>query len=142
MQKDFNRLCTHPVHNHNLLGYLRDWSKRVSPSIYALLYMLVTQSSFYTRNLALAFHSSTLKLVMRTPKNRIFPFISSTRIRFIRSHRPHAAASKYRGFREVVLVCVHYLANIGLTINRPYHTNFDTCGKSRAHYRRQFHRQQ
>ena len=36
----------------------------------------------------------------------VFSLSSSIRIRFIRSHRPHAAPNKYRGFREVVLVCV------------------------------------
>ena len=45
-------------------------------------------------------------VLIRTPQIRVFPFSSSIRIRFIRSHRPHAAPSKHRGFREVVLMCV------------------------------------
>ena len=39
-------------------------------------------------------------------ENHVFPFSSSICIQFIRSHRPHAAPSKYSGFSEVVLVCV------------------------------------
>ena len=41
--------------------------------------------------------------------SRVSPFSSSICIRFIRSNRPHAAPSKYRGFREVVLMCVFAL---------------------------------
>ena len=35
--------------------------------------------------------------------NSLFP-TARTHRQFLRSHRPHAAPSKYRGFREVVLV--------------------------------------
>ena len=43
-----------------------------------------------------------------------FPFSSSIRIRFIRSHRPHAAPNKYSPFLKVVLMCVPWFKSLRL----------------------------
>ena len=55
----------------------------------------------------------TPNLLIHTPRKRVFPFSSSIHIRFIRSHRPHAAPSNfskipYRDLRKVVLLYVAY----------------------------------
>ena len=57
------------------------------------------------------------RVLICTPQNRVFPLSSSIRIRFIRSHRPHAAPSKYRSFRDVVLVCVRRFGNMSNDTN-------------------------
>ena len=52
-------------------------------------------------------------------KKPCFPLSSSIGIRFIRSHRPHAAPSKYRGFREEYVNQPHLQTNISIAIIPP-----------------------
>ena len=75
-----------------------------------------------------------------TPQNRVFPFSSPLRIRFIRSHRPHAAPNKYSPFLKVVLVWVSasketpkdlIAIRIALNLPCPFH---NVCKLSRNYY--------
>lgn len=50
--------------------------------------------------------SNSVNHVHQHSEKLFFSFSSPIRIRFIRSHRPHAAPNKYRGFREVSLLAL------------------------------------
>jgi hypothetical protein len=56
------------------------------------------------RRLALPLIRSITIIPPTTPHTPNSLFLTAANWQFLRSHRPHAAPSKYRGFREVVLV--------------------------------------